>query len=214
MAGAEATAVLAVISSIISIVHGTTQIYDAETDTHGLPEAFSEVADRLPIVRAVLGSAKHYIEGGYSDEESCHGARPVIENCKMKAKKVEELFRIVMSGDGAPRAEKYIAAARTLGRGSQVEALMKGMLEDLQQFAINHEMAALTEAQQKDIADAIEELGALPSSIPDQVNEGSRFSAFHSGSGAINQSQGNMYNIGSGQFYQAQNMNFGSNGKR
>ena len=50
MSGAEAIAILGVISSIISIVDGTKQVYDAATNAQGLLEAFREVDARLPIV--------------------------------------------------------------------------------------------------------------------------------------------------------------------
>jgi hypothetical protein len=71
MSGAEATAVLEVISSIVSIIYGTKQVYDAATNAQGLPEAFREVAARLRIVQTILGSAKRHIEEGDADENSC-----------------------------------------------------------------------------------------------------------------------------------------------
>jgi uncharacterized membrane protein len=64
MSGAEAIAVLGLISSIISIVDGTKKVYDAATNARGLPQAFREVADRLPIVKNILDSAKQHIEEG------------------------------------------------------------------------------------------------------------------------------------------------------
>jgi len=54
MSGAEAILVLGVISSVISIVDGAKQAYDAAASAEGLPEAFREVAARLPIVRNTL----------------------------------------------------------------------------------------------------------------------------------------------------------------
>jgi hypothetical protein len=50
MSGAEAILVLRVISSIISIIDGTKQVYDAAKNVQGLPGAFREVAARLLIV--------------------------------------------------------------------------------------------------------------------------------------------------------------------
>lgn len=68
MSGAEAIAVLGVISSIISIVGGTKKVYDAATNARGLPQAFREVADRLPIVKNILDLAKQHIEEGNVNE--------------------------------------------------------------------------------------------------------------------------------------------------
>jgi hypothetical protein len=212
MSGAEAIAVLGVISSIISIIDGTKQVYDAATDAQVLPEAFREVATRLPIVQNILASAKRDIEKGGTDEDSYKGVKDIVEGCGKKAGRLEELFKKVIPANSASRAERYLLAARTLGKGSQVEALMKGMLEDVQLLAISHGMTAVTDIQRKEVADAIKELAALPPSIPEHVIEGTGFTAIHSGSGSINQAQRDLY-TGSGPVYHAQSMTFGSNGK-
>jgi hypothetical protein len=68
MSDAEAIVVLGVISSI-SIVDGTKQIYDAATNAQGLPEAFRDVAGRLPIVRNILVLAKQNIDKGDVDKK-------------------------------------------------------------------------------------------------------------------------------------------------
>lgn len=214
MSGAEAFAILGVISSIISIVDGTKQVYDAASDTKGLPEAFREVAARLPIVHTILSSAKLQVEKGDADEDSCKGAKEVVEDCKKKAQKLEKLFQRVIPADGASKTEKYISAFKTLGKGSRVETLMKGMLEDVQLLAVNHGMGTETEIQRKQVAEAIEEVTALPSSLPEHATEEIGFTASHSGSGAINQAQRDQFNNpGSGHIYHAQSMNFGFNGK-
>ncbi|KAH8591628.1 SesA protein [Bisporella sp. PMI_857] len=214
MLGTEAIAVLGVIASIISIIDGTKQVYDAATNAQGLPEAFCEVAARLPIVRNILASAKRHIGEEDTDEDSCKEVKDIVEGCGKKAKKLEELFQKVISADGASRAERYVSAARTLGKGSRVETLMKGILEDVQLLAINYSMTTVTDNQRKEVAEAIKEVTALPPSIPEHAIEGIGFTAIHSGSGSINQAQGDQYNnLGSGQIYYAQSMTFGSHGK-
>lgn len=216
MSGAEAIAILGVIGSIISIIDGIKQVHDAASNTKGLPEAFREVAARLPLVQDILSSAKRNIEKGDGHEGSCKGAKDVVEACKDKARKLEELFSKVIPAEGASRRDKYLSAARTLGKGCRVETLMKGMLEDVQLLAVDHSINIVTEAQQKEVAEAIKEVAALSPSLPEYTTEGTDFSAIHSGSGAINQNQaqGDQYNNpGSGQFYHAQSMTFGSTGK-
>lgn len=214
MSGVEAIVVLGVISSVISIVDGTKQVFDAATNAQGLPEAFREVAARLQIIRNILGSTKRHIEDGNADENSYKGAREVVEGCKRKAEKLEAVFQKVIPADGASRVERYLSAVRTLGKGSRVEILMKGMLEDVQLLAIDHGMTTVADTQRKEVADAIEEVAALHPSIPENAIEGTGFTSIHSGSGPINQVQGDQYNnFGSGQIYHAQSMTFGSNSK-
>lgn len=213
MSGAEAFAVLGAISSIIAIVDGIKQVYDAATNAQGLPNAFREFAARLPLVHTILVLAKQHIEGD-AHKESYDGAKDVVEGCKDKAKKLEELFQKVVPTDGASRAERYRLAVKSLGKGHRVETLMKEMLEDVQLLAINHSMATVTDTQLKEVDDAIKEVAALPPSIPEHPTEGIGSTAIHYGSGSINQAQRDQFNNpGSGQFYQAQNMTFGSTGK-
>lgn len=61
MSGAKAITVLGVISSIITIVDRTKQVYDAAANVSSLLKAFSEVANRISIVRNILDLAKGYI---------------------------------------------------------------------------------------------------------------------------------------------------------
>lgn len=92
MSGAEAIAVLEVISSIISIVDGTQQVYDAAANAQRLPEAFRRIAGRLPTIQNILGSAKQRIDEGDVDEDSCKEVKHVVEACETKAKKLDTLF--------------------------------------------------------------------------------------------------------------------------
>ena len=214
MSGAEAVAVLGIISSVISIVDGTKQVYDAASNTNGLPEAFREVATRLPVVREILDSAKRHVKEGGTNDNTYRAAKNVVEDCQSKAQNLEKLFQKVIPADSASRAKKYLLAVRTLGKGNRVETLMKGMLEDLQLLAIEHDMVTETEAREKELARAIEEVAALQPSLPEHATDEPSFAAIHSGSGAINHAQGDQSNnLGNGQIYHAQSMNFGYNGK-
>lgn len=212
--GRRAILILGAISSIIAIIDGTKQVFDAAKDAQGLPKAFCEVAARLSIIQNILSSAKRQIEDADTDKDFYASAKDVVENCRKKAKKLEELFQKVLPADGASRAERYISALRTLGKGSRVEVLMKGMLDDVHLLAINHSMTAVTDTQRKEVAEGIKEVAALPPSLPEHAIEETGLTAIHSGSGPINQAQGNQYNNPSSDCnYRVQSMTFGSNGK-
>ena len=149
MSGAEAIVVLGVISSVIAIIDGTRKVFDAATDIKGLPKEFREAADRLPIVRNILGSAKQSIEKGDVDEESCRGVQNVVKACETKARHLDELFHKVLPAEGASRRERYLLAFRTLGKGTEVEKLMKGMLDDVQLLASERGMRVVPDDQQE-----------------------------------------------------------------
>ena len=187
MSGAEAVAVLGVISSIISIVDGIKQVFDAATNTEGLPEAFREVAGRLPIITNILNKSKQHITEADISNDACKGVKHIVEACQDKAKKLDDLFHKVIPGDSASRRERYISAIKTLGKGNAVEKLMKGMLEDIQLVACERGMKIATNVQQEQIAKAIAEVSAIPLSV---AEDGASFTANYSGSGTQYNAQG------------------------
>ena len=183
MSGAEAFAVLGLIGSIISIVDGTKQVYDAAANAQGLPEAFREVAGRLPVVRNILGSTQVNIDGGGVDNDSCKGVKPIAEACEKKAKKLDELFHKAIPADGASDLKRYYKAVKACGKGNEVENLMKGMLEDVQLLACEQGMKTATKIQQEQITKAITELSAVLPSVPEHVFQETGFTNTNYGSG-------------------------------
>ena len=212
MSGAEALAVLGVISSIISIVDGTKQVYDAATNAQGLPEAFSAIAGRLPIVRNILDSAKQHIDDEDVDEDSCKGVKHVAEACEMKAKKLNTLFQKAIPKDGASDLERYYKAVKTYGKGNEVESLTKGMLEDVQYLACERGIKTATKAQQEQILKTITELSAVLPSVPELVFQDTGFKDDNYGSGTQYNARGEYIAQGSARQYNAAGgvMNFGT----
>jgi hypothetical protein len=206
MSGAETVAVLGVISSIISIIDGTKQVYDAATSAEGLPEAFREVAGRLPIITNILRAAEQCIKDGDITEESYKGVKQVIQACQDKAKKLEDLFRTVIPGENASRRERYLLAVKTLGKEKGVKKVMKGMLEDVHLLVGEHnikitsgpqvdqilraisEVSANTQLEQ--VTKAISEVSAISPSSPENGFQEPSFTANYSGSGSQYNAQG------------------------
>lgn len=201
MSGAEAIAVLGVISSIISIVDGTKKVYDAATNAQGLPEAFREVAGRLPIVGNTLDSAKQNIEERKVNNDSCKGVKHIVEACEEKAKKLEELFHKAIPADGASDLKRYFKAVKAWGKGSEVESLMKGMLEDVQFLACEHGIKTATKAQQEQITKAIAEVSAVPPSVPEHELQETGFININYGSGTQYNARGENIAQGSARQY-------------
>ena len=214
MSGAEVFGIVGLIGSIISIIDGTKKVHDAASNTLGLPGAFREVAAKLPLVEAILSSVRRNVQEGGRDENSYKEAKIVMEDCEIKAQNLRRLFQKVLPTEGGSRTSRYISAAKTLGKGSRVESLMEGILKDLQLLVIEHDMGFEKERERTEISEAIAEMAALSPSLQEHELQETNFSATHSGSGAINQTRGDQHvNSGSGKFYNAQTMNFGSDGK-
>lgn len=204
MSGAEATAVLGVIASVISLIDATKKIYDAATDIKGLPEAFREVTGRLPIVRDILELAKGHITG--LDRDSCKAVKDVIDACEQKSLKLEKLFENTIPGESSSRLERYYKAVRSLGKGNAVENLMKGILLDTQLLARNHGMQVITKVQEDEVAQAITAMSETAISVPEQIFYDPAVSVEQSGSGTQNnawggniaQGEARQYNSGGG----------------
>lgn len=192
MSGAEALALLGAISSIIQIVDGTKQVYDAATNAQGLPEAFRDVAGRLPVIKYTLDSAQKSIEYGVVDEVSCESVKHVVLACKIKAQKLDELFQKTLHTDGTSTLERYYKAVKILGKGNRVEELMRRILEDLQVLACERGMRMALESQPNDISKAIAEVSAIPSSVPEKVFHETIFTPNNLGSGTYYNAQGDM----------------------
>jgi hypothetical protein len=198
MSDADAIAVLGLISSLISVIDGAKQVYDASRSAQGLPETFRDVANRLPIVTSILSTAGQHIKDGNASEDLCKGVKQVIEACQEKAKKLEDLFRKVIPDDNASRSERYLSAVRTLGKGNEVEKLMKGILEDVQLLAHEHSMKMASNIQLEQITTAVEEVEAIPPSVPNNglqtslIPSQSDNGSIHSGK---NSAQGSIYEM-------------------
>lgn len=164
MSGAE---VIGIISGVIAIVDAITKIYKAANHASGLPEAFRDVALRLPLVRSFLQTLSENTTG-ISDEEWCKAIEPVLQRCKDRATQLEGIFKDVVPQADASRMERYRLAMPTLRKGGTVESLMKGILEDIQLLSSNRVAELPTETSfTVEIRKAIEEVSAIPSSLPD-----------------------------------------------
>ncbi|KAG8526141.1 uncharacterized protein KY384_000134 [Bacidia gigantensis] len=171
MSGAEAIAVLGVVSSIVAIVDAAQKIYSTAKESHGLPEAFREVASRLPIVENILSSVKENIGSDEVDEDSCRGVRDVAKVCEEKAERLRNLFQKAIPREGTPDLKRYYMAVKAYGKGNEVETLMKGILEDTQLLVCERGIQTATLSQQKAIAEAIQQISPTPPSVPDSLFE-------------------------------------------
>lgn len=158
--------VIGIISGIIAIIDATIKVYAAATDASGLPEAFRVVAKRLPLVQETLQAAWGHLNTN-PDKAFCNAMKPVLEDCQDKVNRMRAIFEKVVPQADASRTERYLLAARTLGKGHTVESLMKGILDDVHLLTSNRVTNLPTGAEIADLIRAsIEDLSAVPSSLP------------------------------------------------
>ncbi|OQE41012.1 hypothetical protein PENCOP_c005G01792 [Penicillium coprophilum] len=163
MSGAET---IGLISGLIAIIDTTVKIYSAASDASGLPEAFRDASARLPLVRETLQTALQNLEMSDADDSLYQATKPVLDGCKQKAECLEEVFRKVVPFASASRMVRYLHAVRTLGKGSLVESLMQGILRDIQLLAHSRLLKLATDEQLEELAQAEDEVSAIPPSLP------------------------------------------------
>jgi hypothetical protein len=93
----EAGTVIGLISGVISIIDAARTVYDAAKDAKGQPEAFRQVAARLPLVNEILHSSKESTQT--LDESAREALKPILESYKAKAKNLEKVFQEVLGKD-------------------------------------------------------------------------------------------------------------------
>ncbi|KAK0731912.1 quinon protein alcohol dehydrogenase-like superfamily [Lasiosphaeris hirsuta] len=168
MSGAE---VIGIISGVIAIIDATAKIYNAAKDASGLPEAFRDIATRLPLVCKTLQTVSRNLNNTIPDEECYEAIKPVLQRCESRATQLEKIFTDVIPQADASRMERYALAALTWGKGDTVESLMKGILEDVQLLTSNRVAELPTQTNiVAVIREAIEEVSAIPPSLPNGIH--------------------------------------------
>ncbi|KAF7893678.1 uncharacterized protein EAF02_001216 [Botrytis sinoallii] len=193
----EASLVLGIISSIISIIETTKQVYDAIEDEAGLPKNFKKSATKLPLISQLLEDAERYINTATGDELIKAAFTPTLEDCEiqaiqlqaiqLQAIQLQELFEKVMPKGSDSRWDRYVKAARTIGKKGRVESLIGGILDDLQLLATRFPQVMTSRGKEK-LENAIEEVAKMEPSLPDGFEQMPAYA--HYGSGAQNNNTG------------------------
>src|SRR5262249_25171665 len=127
MSGVEASAVIGMISGIITIIKTTKTAYRTAKNQDGVPQAFIEVDQRLWIVEDTLNAVKRHL--GVCDQRNLNkgtiqAVNECVRQCDIKCDKLRKIFVEVMPAESSSRAEKYLSAVRAMGKGNEVEVLM------------------------------------------------------------------------------------------
>ncbi|KAL2048193.1 hypothetical protein N7G274_000104 [Stereocaulon virgatum] len=183
----EAGLVLGLISSIITIIDTTTQVYSAVEDEAGLPKDFKKAAAKLPLISKLLEDAETYVSKS-ADKTIEAAFRPIIEDCKTQATALQQLFeKVIPKGDS--RWDRYVKAARTIGKGGRVETLIQRVLDDLQLMTSKFPEATTSRRKEK-LVEAIEEVSKMEPSLPDDFDQMPTYAYYGSGPQNINASNG------------------------
>lgn len=179
MSGAEAAFVISLISGVISIIEATKKVYNAAKDAKGQPEAFHQVAARLPLVIEILHGAEERVRAlnGTAQE----ALEPFLDSLEDKALKLRNIFEKISRKDGDKWYDRYKKGVTAVTKCSKVESLMGEILKDVQVITCEKLQGITTSAQVKELEQAIKEMNDMSSSLP--KDEGGQH---HSGIGNNN----------------------------
>ncbi|KAL2046201.1 hypothetical protein N7G274_001648 [Stereocaulon virgatum] len=187
----EAGLVLGLISSIMTIINTTIQVYDAVEDEAGLPKNFKKAAAKLPLISKLLKDAEVYVSKS-ADKTIEAAFRPTIEDCKTQATELQQLFeKVIPKGDS--RWDRYVKAARTIGKGGRVETLIQRILDDLQLMTSKFPEVTTSEKKEK-LVEATEEVSKMEPSMPDDFDQIPTYAYYGNGPQNINASNGTQNN--------------------
>jgi hypothetical protein len=125
----------------------------------GLLTNFKKSATKL------LEDAERYVNNP-ADESIKLAFTLTLENYKVQATQLQKLFEKVVREEGDSRLDRYMKAARTIGKGGRVESLIRGTLDDLQLLATKFPEVT-TRRGKEQLAKAIEGVPKMQPSLAD-----------------------------------------------
>ncbi|KAL2809263.1 hypothetical protein BJX63DRAFT_435318 [Aspergillus granulosus] len=160
--------ILGLISSTITIVELTIEVYNTIKDLHGLPEAFWQVSDWFPLVKDILADARSQIKNTNSSNKAT-APKKLLESCKKKVKELQNIFIGIAkeSTSGEFIISVYQAIVLKLGKKSRVENLINNILKDLGILAAHNLFRAAMQNRVEEVERARQELEKVPLLLPD-----------------------------------------------
>lgn len=186
MSGLE---VIGGISAVISILDASKRIYDNVQKDINLPKTFEVVGRRLPVIKHTLEICISNLQPNTDliPEAVCDDLGDLIYVCQTQAKHLEEIFQKVLPGPNDTLNKRYSTALRRMGKGKEVEELMKLITKSVQDV-VNHQSVMSVDQSQnisQDLKQVIQEMESLQSSTQTVSNsEGSQTTYNLSGGGS------------------------------
>ncbi|KAI8267889.1 putative quercetin 2,3-dioxygenase [Colletotrichum sp. SAR 10_98] len=163
--------VVGIIGSVVGILTAAEVAYNKIKSMKGLPEAFAEVALRMPLTQQILSDIESRSRG--APESTIRVLLPVINSCKGNAEALKTTLEKLGPGDSttAWNLDKYISLIKSRGKKGRVEDLMKKILQDIYTLASHETINAATSEQLEQLMEAMELVGKAKDSAPDEMLE-------------------------------------------
>ncbi|KAE9370158.1 TPR-like protein [Stipitochalara longipes BDJ] len=151
MSGAEAFAVIGVISSILQLVDFSTDVYERAKgfshDARELPSVFQNIDSILPTVRSSLEQTQKRIEASEFDESQCRQLKEMIARCEATLTELNEIFVKILPPKGASKWTRGWKAILSVKQDKKVENLEKALMINVEALTHFHSSRGLSTAQ-------------------------------------------------------------------
>ncbi|KAK2875030.1 hypothetical protein FQN49_001849 [Arthroderma sp. PD_2] len=186
------------VDDTIDYIKSATRHYNNVRDDTSLPEAVMEAGRGLLLVEGALRGARDNL----GRQDLANEPKESLQACKAKSKLVQAIFEKVAEGPESTRFKSYEAAVREDGKGTVVEVLVKGMMNNVCNMAKDDALKTKMESHVKALREAIEKLSKMERSIPSEqaggiyYNTGSGPQNIVAGPGDQNNNFGNGPQVG------------------
>lgn len=176
MSGIE---IFGVITGAIALTETLLKLYKVIKTRNDLPEAFTEVGDRLPLVEETLELAKGLTDNLENGEKEIEALKQTLDDCYFKLSQLQEIFHKISKRDAQDKTlvniyQKAVLKLKLDNKSGRVEALMKGVLESLHLFTMHRAFKDAMKTQAVNVGQAKEEMekvAAETPSLPDSPEE-------------------------------------------
>ncbi|KAF0315645.1 ankyrin repeat protein [Colletotrichum asianum] len=160
--------IFGLIGTIVAIIDTTIAAYDAIRDLDGLPEAFEEVNNRLPLVQEIFKEAREKTKNATSSSETA-AMKKVLKSSEGKLQKLQKIF-LKIAGTQESGADNFVVSVyQTLvnkfGKKSRVESLMQDILKDLATLTAYAVFEDATKKRAEELGNAAQMLESVPPSL-------------------------------------------------
>ncbi|KAJ0286427.1 hypothetical protein COL940_000248 [Colletotrichum noveboracense] len=180
--------VIGIVGSVIGILAGAELAYQRLKSIKGLPEAFAEVALRVPLAQQILRDVE--ARSREASEEAAEAILPIVKSCKGNAETLKTTLEKLDPGETTSawnqHMDRYMSLIKSRGKKGRVEDLMKKILQDIYTLASHHAIKSASSEQLDSLKEAIEKVGKVKKLVPDELLEdGTKVSISHGGQGPM-----------------------------
>ena len=167
MSGAEALAVVAIISNILQLVdlssRAVSRVKEYGEDARDIPKTFKTIQTGLSLIVHTLSEIQTRVSDGQVPEKSCKALEGVLGDCKAKLAELNIIFDKVLPQDSDSKATRAWKGLVSLSQDKKVAEISQALGRSLQSLTFYHVVAAPTAQDIRALVENISQMDLTPS---------------------------------------------------